>query len=214
MQHFCRVSLIFPPWLYVPILRLKADIIDNIPRYGLFMGFDTETMRTKTEKVGNWKPDWETNVKELNERASLLKIPGATESLLKGSFHCLSSQLGGHIFKSKLVSVGTSCCEWWQGTVEFFSYHPTHNETVAKAVRFPHHADWLFLGTTCCYHTTETPLEGRNGDFEGIRWNSVIQFSAVWQVTLLHECARPDMQWHHTRSHIVFDNGEHTTPLR
>lgn len=75
----------------MPILHLKADLIDNIPRYGLFMGFDTETLKTKSEKAENWKPDWETNVDELNEWASIQKIPGAPESLLNVYFHCLTS---------------------------------------------------------------------------------------------------------------------------
>lgn len=75
----------------MPILHLKADIIDNIPRYGLFMGFDTETLKTKSEKAENWKPDWETNVDELNEWASIQKIPGAPQSLLNVCFHCFSS---------------------------------------------------------------------------------------------------------------------------
>lgn len=103
------------------------------------------------------------------------------------------------------IQTGISCCEWQRATVEFFSYPPTHNETVAKTVRYPHHADWLFLGTTCCYNTKDTPLEGRNGELEGIRWNSLIQFSAVWQVhSFTQVCETRHAMTPHMESHCLW----------
>lgn len=94
-----------------------------------------------------------------------------------------------------------------------FFYPPTHNETVAKTVRFPHHADWLFLVTTCCYHTKDTPLEGRNGELEGNQRNSIIQFSAVWQVhSLTRVCETRHAMTPHMESHCLWQwQAYHTT---
>lgn len=74
--HTCKVfggCPHFPPWQYVPILHFKADIIDNIPRYGLFMGFDTETLKKK------WK-SWKLETILGNQRGWVERVGEHTEN--------------------------------------------------------------------------------------------------------------------------------------
>lgn len=124
----------------------------------------------------NWKRwDQETNMDGLDKIvwASVMKIPGATESFL--SFRCICQlsfflTVEGIFKNSKQVSARSSCCERQRATVEFFFVPPN----TRRHGRYGFHImqTSCFLGTTCCYHTDDqkkeinkTPLEGREGGF-------------------------------------------------
>lgn len=161
------------------------------------MGFDTETLKTKTERVE--KPTWMTwtsgraqwKFQVLQSRcSSSILIVWNLRSTVRSLF-LIQTGIGGN----QLLRMATS----HRGIFYLFFFRPTqHTMRPLLMLRVPHHADWLFLGATCCYHTQEAPLGSRNGELVGIPWKRIIQFSAVWQV---HSLTRACETRHATRPH-------------